>query len=88
MTRPQRKALMIAGDTYILQGNRSYDYNTLMKVLVIEVTNETILFQNLDVDSKPKFRMTKENLDYHYKILETMPKEILEGKCSTKNKGK
>ena len=47
----------------------SYKHN-VTKILILEITETTIFYQNLDSSNQAKFRITKEKFNYEYEVIE------------------
>lgn len=62
---------------YIIRGNKASNSRSVRKILVIEITEKTIVTQNLDIESRPQYRELIEDFHYDWKILEDLGLQII-----------
>lgn len=64
--------MLEANNIYIIKGNKASNDRVIRKILVIEVTEHTIVTQNLDSENKPKYRELTVDFSYDWKVLEKL----------------
>ena len=63
---------IMVGSTYLLNGKTAGYRNTYIKAYIIEITDHTIFYKNLDAISQPMTRMAIDVFNTKYKVIEQL----------------